>query len=81
MVVAIGTTDRLASPGTQLDFYQAILDKMGRSKVDNFARFYVLPQTGHGLTGANYTTDAEGKKLEAKLIWPLTPNPNQCSGR
>ena len=68
MIVAIGTNDTLASPGTQLDFYQAILDKMGRSKVDTFARFYVLPQTGHGLTGTNYTTDGNGKKLEAKPI-------------
>lgn len=68
MIVAIGTNDTLASPGTQLDFYQAILDKMGRSKVDTFARFYVLPQTGHGLTGTNYTTDGDGKKLDAKPI-------------
>jgi pimeloyl-ACP methyl ester carboxylesterase len=68
MIVAIGTNDTLASPGTQLDFYQTILDKMGRSKVDTFARLYVLPQTGHGLTGTNYTTDGEGKKLEAKPI-------------
>jgi feruloyl esterase len=68
MIVAIGSNDTLASPGTQLDFYQAILDKMGRSKVDSFARLYVLPQTGHGLTGTNYTTDGDGKKLEAKPI-------------
>lgn len=68
MIVAIGSNDTLASPGTQLDFYQSILDKMGRSKVDSFARLYVLPQTGHGLTGTNYTTDGEGRKLEAKPI-------------
>jgi feruloyl esterase len=68
MIVAIGSNDTLASPGTQLDFYQSILDRMGRSKVDTFARMYVLPQTGHGLTGTNYTTDGNGKKLEAKPI-------------
>ena len=68
MIVAIGTNDTLASHGTQLDFYQAILDEMGRSKVDTFARLYVLPQTGHGLTGNNYTTDGEGKKLLANPI-------------
>jgi len=68
MIVAIGTNDTLASPGTQLDFYQSILDKMGRSSVDSFARLYVLPQTGHGLTGTNYTTDGDGKKLEARPI-------------
>ncbi len=50
MIVAIGTNDTLASPASQLDYYQSVLDKMGRSKVDGFARFYVLPQTGHGLS-------------------------------
>ena len=30
MIVTIGTNDTLASPGAQLDYYQAVLDKMGR---------------------------------------------------
>ncbi len=68
MIVAIGTNDTLASPGAQLDYYQSVLDKMGRSKVDGFARFYVLPQTGHGLSGTNYATDGDGKQLESKPI-------------
>jgi|SRR5690242_19245724 len=68
MIVAIGTNDTLASPGSQLDYYQSVLDKMGRSKVDGFARFYVLPQTGHGLSGTNYATDGDGKQIESKPI-------------
>jgi len=68
MIVAIGTNDTLASPGAQLDYYQAVLDKMGRSKVDGFARLYVLPQTGHGLSGSNYATDGDGKQIESKPI-------------
>jgi hypothetical protein len=68
MIVAIGTNDTLASPGAQLDYYQSVLDKMGRSKVDGFARLYVLPQTGHGLTGNNYATDGDGKQIESKPI-------------
>jgi hypothetical protein len=68
MIVAIGSNDTLASPGAQLDYYQSVLDKMGRSKVDTFARFYVLPQTGHGLTGTNYATDGDGKQIESKPI-------------
>ncbi len=68
MIVAIGGNDTLASPGAQLDYYQSVLDKMGRSKVDSFARLYVLPQTGHGLTGTNYATDGDGKQIEAKPI-------------
>jgi pimeloyl-ACP methyl ester carboxylesterase len=68
MIVAIGTNDTLASPGAQLDYYQSVLDKMGRSKVDSFARLYVIPQTGHGLSGNNYTTDGDGKQIQSKPI-------------
>src|SRR6185437_3903207 len=54
--VVIGTNDTLASPGAQVEYYQAVLDKMGRAAVDSFARFFVLPQTDHGLSGRSYTT-------------------------
>jgi hypothetical protein len=73
LIVAIGTNDTLASPGAQLDYYQSVLDKMGREKVDSFARFFVLPQTGHGLSGTNYSVDGEGKTI------PTAPIPNAFS--
>jgi len=68
MIVTIGTNDTLASPGAQLDYYQSVLDKMGRANVDRFARFFVMPQTGHGLSGNNYTTDGNGRTLPAQPI-------------
>jgi feruloyl esterase len=68
MIVAIGTNDSLASPGAQLDYYQSVLDTMGRAAVDSFARFYVLPQTGHGLTGSSYTMDGDGQTIAARQI-------------
>jgi len=68
MVVAIGTNDTLASPGAQLDYYQSVLDKMGRSSVDEFARFYVIPQTGHGLAGSSYTSNGDGAAIPAAQI-------------
>ena len=68
MIVAIGTNDTLASPGAQLDYYQSVLDKMGRSAVDEFARFYVIPQTGHGLTGSSYTINGDGGAIPAAQI-------------
>jgi len=63
MIVTIGTNDTLASPGAQLDYYQAVLDKMGRRSVDRFARLFVMPQTGHGLSGTSYNTDGTGKTI------------------
>jgi len=68
MIVAIGTNDTLASPGAQLDYYQSVVDKMGRAQVDRFARLFVMPQTGHGLSGTNYTTSGDGTPLAAAPV-------------
>ncbi len=68
MIVAIGTNDTLASPGSQLDYYQSVIDKMGREKVDAFARFFVLPQADHGLMGKNYPIDGDGKSIPVEQI-------------
>jgi feruloyl esterase len=62
MIVTIGTNDTLASPGAQLDYYQSVLDRMGRATVDGFARLFVMPQTGHGLSGTNYGVTARGAR-------------------
>jgi hypothetical protein len=70
MIVAIGSNDTLASPGAQLDYYQSVIDKMGRSQVDRFVQFFVMPQTGHGLTGTNSATSGDGRAL------PVAPVPN-----
>jgi feruloyl esterase len=68
LIVTIGTNDTLASPGAQLDYYQSVLDAMGRQAVDAFARFFVIPQATHGLTGSVYTTTGDGKAVEAARI-------------
>jgi feruloyl esterase len=68
LIVTIGTDDTLASPGAQLDYYQSVLDKMGRETVDAFARFYVLPQTGHGLSGRSASTTGDGKQATSFTI-------------
>jgi hypothetical protein len=73
LIVAIGTNDTLASPGAQLDYYQSVLKKMGRKKVDSFARFFVIPQANHGLGGTNYSVDGDGKSI------PAAPIPNTFS--
>ena len=70
MIVTIGTDDTLASPGAQLDYYQSLIDTMGRPRLDAFARLFVMPQAGHGLSGRNYGFDGEGKAL------PVAPIPN-----
>jgi pimeloyl-ACP methyl ester carboxylesterase len=70
MIVTIGTDDTLASPGAQLDYYQSLVDTMGHARLDAFARLFVMPQAGHGLSGRNYGFDGEGKSV------PVSPIPN-----
>jgi feruloyl esterase len=70
MLVTIGTNDTLASPGAQLDYFQSVIERMGQATVDQFARFFVIPQAGHGLTGTNYSVDGDGRAI------PTTPIPN-----
>ena len=72
MIITIGLMDNLASDGAQLDYYQSLIDKMGRKKVDEFARLFVVPQGGHGLSGRAYPTNGEGKPVQVKNI----PGPN-----
>ncbi|HEY5040949.1 MAG TPA: tannase/feruloyl esterase family alpha/beta hydrolase [Verrucomicrobiae bacterium] len=68
LIVTIGTDDTLSSPGSQLDYFQSVLDKMGRDTVDAFARFYVIPQVGHGLSGRSYGTTGAGKSVATFAI-------------
>jgi feruloyl esterase len=67
-MVIIGTNDTLASPGAQVAYYQAVIDRMGRAAVDSFARLFVLPQTDHVLNGRSYSVDGDGKQIDVQPI-------------
>jgi feruloyl esterase len=73
IIITVGTMDFIASSGAQLDYYQSVLDKMKRKKVDKFARLYVIPQAGHGLSGRSYKENGDGAAVTVKNI----PSPNQ----
>jgi feruloyl esterase len=47
-----------------------VIDKMSQPVGDQFARFFVIPQAGHGLNGTNYSMDGDGKTI------PSVPVPN-----
>jgi feruloyl esterase len=68
IIITIGAMDNIASCGAQLDYYQSLIDKMGRKTIDKFARLYVVPQAGHGLSGRSYKVNGEGKPVEIKNI-------------
>ena len=64
MIVTIGTNDTLASPGAQLDYYAAVIDRMGRDAVNRFARLFVIPQANHGLAAGTADIDGQGRPVE-----------------
>lgn len=68
LIVVIGTADTLASPGAQLDYYQSVIDKMGQAPVDEFARFWVVPQGDHGLGVRTAPVDGDGSVIPVKPI-------------
>jgi hypothetical protein len=68
LIIVIGTNDSIAATGAQLDYYQSLIDMMGQTKIDKFARLYVIPQGGHGLTGSSFVVDASRKKTAGKAI-------------
>lgn len=65
MLVMIGTNDTTASSGEQLNYYQTVLDTMGREAVDSFARLWVIPQGGHGLSGSSAPINGDGEVTES----------------
>jgi pimeloyl-ACP methyl ester carboxylesterase len=72
IMLTVGTQDFIASSGAQLDYYQSLINKMGQKKLDKFARLYVVPQGGHGLSGRSYKMNGDGETVELKNI----PAPN-----
>lgn len=72
MIVTIGGMDNIASPGAQLDYYESLLDEMGRKTVDKFARLFVVPQGGHGLSGKSYNINGKGETVKVTNV----PGPN-----
>ena len=64
MIVTVGTNDTLASPGAQLDYFESVIGSMGRTSVDGFARFFVIPQVGHGLSGTVYGISGDGTPID-----------------
>ena len=63
MIVTIGAMDNIACPGAQLDYFAAVLEMMGRKKVDAFARLFVVPTGGHGLSGQGAKVNGEGQTV------------------
>ena len=72
IILTIGAMDNIASSGAQMDYYQSLIDEMGRDKLDEFARLYVVPNGNHMLFGRSYSENGNGESIEVRSI----PAPN-----
>lgn len=63
LLVTVGAADNTAASGAQLDYYESVLDFMGANVVSEFARFWVVPQGGHGLSGSNASVNGYGEPV------------------
>lgn len=63
LLVAVGAADNTAASGAQLDYYASVNAFMGKNVVDRFARLWVVPQGGHGLSGSNASTNGYGEPV------------------
>ena len=67
LIVIVGTDDTIAPSGEQLDYYQSMLDKMGRRRRQFRAPLRVA-ETGHGLTGNSASIDGNGATVQPTAI-------------
>ncbi len=68
IISMMATNDTLASPGSQLDYYASVHAKMGTPLTDTFARFYILPGAGHGMSGNNHGVNGDGQAIATSAI-------------
>lgn len=63
LLVTVGAADNTAASGAQLDYYASVNEFMGQNVVERFARLWVVPQGGHGLTGSNAAINGYGEPV------------------
>ncbi len=72
IIMTIGAIDNIASSGAQMDYYQSLIDEMGRKKLGKFARLYVVPNGNHMLSGRSSAENGKGEQIEVRSL----PAPN-----
>ncbi|SAK86254.1 tannase and feruloyl esterase [Caballeronia fortuita] len=48
IIMTHGLADEIVSTDSSTDYYNGLLERYGRGKVDDFVRFYLMPGVGHG---------------------------------
>jgi hypothetical protein len=76
MIVTVGTDDSLASSGAQLDYYQSVIDRMGRATVETLKLFVPSPPVpAVSSTGPSASTAT----VEAPMTWAMAVSSSAVS--
>lgn len=59
VIMVTGASDYISNPRAQMRLYERVVARQGQAAVDRSVRYYVMPNSGHGLTG----NDAKGQPL------------------
>jgi feruloyl esterase len=59
VIIVTGASDYISNPRAQMRLYERVVARLGQSAVDKSVRYYVMPNSGHGLSG----TSAKGEEL------------------
>ena len=59
VIIVTGASDYISNPRAQMRLYDRVVARNGRPAVDKSVRYYVMPNSGHGLSG----TSAKGEEL------------------
>ncbi|MEH6947052.1 tannase/feruloyl esterase family alpha/beta hydrolase [Bacillus sp. JJ634] len=47
LILLHGTADQIVTPYSSIDYYDKLVDKFGKSSLDQFVQFYLVPGYGH----------------------------------
>jgi feruloyl esterase len=53
IIIVTGGSDYVSNPRAQMRLYDRVVAHSGQATVDQFVRYYVSPNVGHGLSGAS----------------------------
>lgn len=53
VIMVTGASDYISNPRAQMRLYEKVAARAGQAAIDKAVRYYVMPNSGHGLSGAS----------------------------
>jgi len=66
LIMVTAASDYISNPRAQMRLYDSVVARNGKATVEKSVRYYVMPNSGHGLTGFNSKGDALPSSWDAR---------------